>query len=459
MRTGSTYGTEFYLGFMRGIGGTGLTTLRVTIGTSSDTSVTFVVESSNGVIRMGTVTSDAPVVVTIPPQMQVTGSDFANREKGIHIYATGDDPDPLYVLGENFFRFVNHGAFSVYPCLPLGDDIEQYEYRVISSDVNIGLYSEFLLVGCEDDTIVTITPTQSISIPENAQMASTALTIDPDMDHEITLGTMQTLLVLSFDDLTGTKIISNRPLTVLSGNECANVPLSKSGCEPFTVQVPPIATWGRTFLLAPFAGRNGPHHFKAVSTNDDTDFVFVCGDDSLAQPGTSVLTFSSDTFCYLESSDPVFLTEMSFGGSFESPNSQGDPSIAIVSPIDQYVSAIEFLSLRTSEFPLNYISVTVAAEHYNPARIMFDGDVLDCDWQEIADDDGTVVGYGCDHAISSSAAAPMKHTVSHLADGGLISVLVYGFNSFPAQGYAYLTGQLLAITEGQTTSFNSQYND
>ena len=169
------------------------------------------------------------VVVTIPPQMQVTGSDFANREKGIHIYATGDDPDPLYVLGESFFPYVNHGVFSVYPCLPLGVDIEQYEYHVIFSNVNIGLYSEFLLVGCEDDTIITISPTQSVSIPENAQMASTALTIDPDMDHEITLGAMQTLHGLSFDDLTGTKIISNRPLTVLSGNECANVPCMLCG--------------------------------------------------------------------------------------------------------------------------------------------------------------------------------------------------------------------------------------
>ena len=46
---------------MRGLGGLVFINLRVTIGTPADNNVTFVVESSNGVIHMGTVTSDAPV--------------------------------------------------------------------------------------------------------------------------------------------------------------------------------------------------------------------------------------------------------------------------------------------------------------------------------------------------------------------------------------------------------------
>ena len=436
---------------MRGIGGVFLTDLQVTVGTPDDGTVSFVVESSSGVIHTGTVTSDSPVVVSIPSELQVTDSDFDNREKGVHVYSTGrgDDPPLLYVLGENFFLFLNYGVFIAYPCFSLGADVTEYEYHVISSDVSSQLYSEFLLVGCEDDTTITITPTQSIALPEDTQMTSTAVTIEPGTSKVITLGQMQTLLVLSFDDLSGTKITSNKPLTVLSGNECANVPLSEDGCEPFAVQVPPVATWGTAFLLAPFAGRDGPHFFKSVSSKNDTTLVLTCDSNVRFGRQNSVHELNSGAYCYLESTDPIFVAGHSFGGTADA---RGDPSISIVSPIDQYVNSIEFVSLPTDEFASNYISVTVAAEHYDPSSILLDGEVINCDWHQISNSSDDIVGYGCNTTVSSGSDTPTKHTVSHSNENGLLSVHVYGFSAFPAQGYAYLAGQVLKITEGKLAS-------
>ena len=435
---------------MRGIGGVSLTNLRVTVGTPAEGSVTFVIESSNEVIHTGTVTSDAPVVVDIPEELQVIESNFANRGKGIHVYSTGDEL--IYVLGENFLTFLNHGVFLAYPCLTL-ENTEEYEYRAITNDVESQLFSEILLVGCENNTEITITPTQTISLPQNAQMTSTAVTIEPDTTYDLTLNQMQTLLVLSTSDLSGTKITSNKPLTVLSGNECANVPLSGSGCEPFAVQVPPIATWGNTFLLAPFAGRDGPSVYKAVSSKNDTSFLARCGDASPFTPSASVFVLNSEVYCYFEATNPIFVVQFSFGASIDG---RGDPSMSIVSPIDQYINATEFVTLSTSDFASHYISITVAAEHYNPSSIVLDGNTIDCDWQPIANRSNSTVGYGCSKAISSGSNVPAKHSVSHSDDGGLLSVLVYGFNIFPAQGYAYLTGQALSVTEGKALHYYNQ---
>ena len=436
---------------MRNIGGSTLTSLRLTVGTPSNGTVPFIVESSEEVIHTGMVTSSSPVVVTISSDQQVVSSDFSNRKKGVHVYSTNGDL--LYVVAENFIAFLNHGAYLTYPCFSLGENVNRYEYGVVSfDDPTDALNSQFLLVACKNNTTFTITPSQSVSLPSNAQISSSDTTVEAGTpSHEITLHEMQTLLVLSVDDLTGSTIISNNPLTVLSGHECANIPLSEAGCEPLAVQIPPIATWGTRFLLAPHAGRDGPQAFKAVSSKSNTSFVYTCASESRFAPETATLSFFSADYCYLESTDPVLLTELSFGGSIDS---KGDPTISIISPLDQYVKSIDFLSLTTSDFPSNYISVTVAAEHYNADNIRLDGEAINCEWYEIKDNDENTVGYGCNKTIASGSSIPQKHSVAHLDDDGLLSVLVYGFSSFPGRGYAYLAGQNLILTEGIVMTIN-----
>ena len=430
---------------MRNVGGGSLTTLRLLIGTDA-VSADYVVETRNRLIQMGMVSSGNPVVVDIPSdpgnlELQVIGSDFDNRERGIHVYTTGTES--IFVIGENFVSNLIYGSFLAYPCLTIDTG---YEYYIISTDDPTDfVHSQFLLVGCENDTTITVTPTQSVSLPQDPQTASAFVVVDPGItSHVFTLNQMQTLLVSSVDDLTGTKITSNKPLTVISGHECANVPGSATGCEPLAVHVPPSATWGTKFLLAPFAGRIGAQSFKILST-ETTSLSYTCGTTSNVAQNTVSLVISTNEYCYLESSQPLLVVQLSTGGSIDS---QGDPAIGMISPIDQYVGEITFFSLETRVFPSNYISVTVSTEHYIPQSILLDGAVINCTWNEIQDSNEEIVGYGCSKEVSSSVNTPAQHTVSHMEAGGLISVLAYGFSANPALGYAYLTGQRITRDDG-----------
>ena len=153
-----------------------------------------------------------------------------------------------------------------YPCQDISG--APYEYYIVSRNSSSSqTKSEFLLVGCEDDTTITITPTQTVSIPKDTQSSSSTLTsIFSGVSKQITLNKMQTLLIgKSSTDLTGSRIVSNKPLTVISGHECGNV-LSGSPCEHLTEQIPPSTTWGRKFLLVPFGGRNNGQYYKVVSS-------------------------------------------------------------------------------------------------------------------------------------------------------------------------------------------------
>ena len=441
--TASTYGKEFYIGFMSSTGGTVFTSLRLVVGTPAN-SADFVVESSVGVVHTGRVSHDSPVVINIPSHLQVRNHHHSSREKGIRIYSMAEEL--IFVVAETYISFLNHGAYIAYPCTKF-DNQTMYEYYVISTGFPDNYFvSEFLLVGCENDTTITITPSKTVLLPDDLQrLNSSSISVGSgSTSHQMVLHQMQTLAVMNSDDLTGTRIISNKPLTVISGHECANIPQDASGCEPVAVQIPPVATWGTSFLLAPFAGRSSNQTFKAISSEKHASFVSICGGNiTQTLQNASVFIVNTDKYCYMESTAPMLVIQLSTGFATDS---KGDPAIAMISPVDQYIHDIDFISLPTSFFPSSFISITVATEHFNPNSVLLDGIVIDCEWQEIYDIDKNVTGYGCSKAILEETSGPSQHSIFHSNPDGVLSVLVYGFKSaIPARGYAYLAGQKLKL--------------
>ena len=411
------------------------------IGTSSNAS--YSVETAAGVIQTGSESFDSPATVTFSIDIIVAGSDYTQREKGIHVRATGVEPIFVLVTTISFFGF---GDYLAYPCQNFETDDYVY-YAVSTTSTSSGFLSQVVLVACENETEVTITPTETINLPVNAQDPdSNLVNILAGDNHTVTINQMQTLLIATRGaDLTGTKIVSNKPLTVISGHECGNVPESANFCEQLAVQVPPTSTWGSEFLLAPFAGRTSGQYYKVVASSNDTTVVYKCGTSStlgtvLSDPGQSFLFRTESTqYCYLFTNKPVLVVQMAPGGSVDN---LGDPVMAIVPPIPQYVSSASFLSLETVTIETHGISVTVAKEHFRSLDILFDGMPMNCVWNEIVNLDNCVVGFGCNINVTAGS-----HTVSHSAEGGLLSVMVYGFDSTPLQGYAYSAGINIQLRE------------
>ena len=232
--------------------------------------------------------------------------------------------------------------------------------------------------------------------------------------------------------MTGTRILSDKPLIVISGHQCANNPDESAGCEPLAFQVPPASTWGDRFLLAPFSGRATEQKFRLISTQPTT-VMYTCGNITQVATGVTNLVFETDKYCSLASTSPVLVVQLSVGATVDN---LGDPAIAMVSPIDQYISETTFVSFPNDTFPSSYISVTVLAEHFSETSIVLDGGQLDCSWQTIYSSNNEITGYGCSLPVSVSTSATVSHN-----SGGLISVTVYGFSVSPDLGYAYLTGQ------------------
>ena len=417
------------------------------IDTPSSDLASYTVETATGMIATGELNGTIHSI-TLSNSLQVGSSGYSDRNKGIRVSATGKNPIVVLVTMK----------FSIY--LPLGFDTYKvhqnvenkpqiYEYYALSTDYNgqqLNRKSEVLLVGNHNDTIVSITPTQTVSLPEDAQNSTaTLVSVAPGTTHNVTLNQFQTLLVFNPTyDITGTRIVSNKPLTVLTGHQCAQFPTSATFCEPVHVQMPPTFLWGNEFLLAPFAGRTSQQQYKLVTAEKSTTIVYRC-DNSTAVARTlaiagvgDYLVFPAGSYCSLFATKPIFVVQL---GAGYSTDENGDPVMAVVPPTTRHINYTIF-HVNSDLFPsiTDFVSITILQEHFGDhgEHVLLDGNQLSCYWNEIYNSTG-LAGYGCN--ISTTTG---KHFITH-SNNGLLSVVAYGWSRSPAWGYAFLTGMSLEM--------------
>ena len=421
------------------------------VGTAYSTAGYTIEDSSGSQVNQGIATSSSPGTYFFDGSIgaltaPVLSSAFGDRNNGLHIMAVGNESlFVLYTLGdEEFF-----GSFLSYPCVDFQES-SLYEYYAVSVEkaMQAGGDSQVLLVGCEDNTTISITPTQTVSLPLDAQTESSLVEIPiGSTSHTITLHQTQTLIILNQMDLTGTKVTSDKPLAVISGHTCGNVPAEFRFCEQLAVQIPPTLTWGTEFLLAPFAIRSSGQVYKMVASKNDTLISIIKNDTEseissevhlAVAGGEHTLITTSGTFYYVSSDKPIFMAQFATGGIVDSGGDGiGDPVMLIVSPTHMYISSTTFITLGP-QFTQHAISVTVKEDAgFDPNDILFDGQPLNCTWTPILNLGGSVVGWG---GTCTNVGGNSQHCVTH-NKGGSLSVLSYGFGT--ETGYGYLAGMKL----------------
>ena len=294
--------SEFFVAF--GIN-FGPPTLRLFITSIEPDPVPITIETLRGFNFTGIATQNEMTTIEIPNTFEVVSS--SERDKGIRVSA-GDKR--IVVYGLNYHN-LSSDAFLALPCDRL--PVEQYEYYAISyTDGAPDRLSHILIVSCQDDTIV--------------QIGSAV----------VHLSRMQTYLFEDTNDITGTKVVSNKPIVVYPGNQCTFIPATIRYCDHITEQVPPTAIWGSQFISASFNGRSSGAIYRVLASEDATTVVVNCNTFSqlqtydLSSAGSwqefSTLAMS---FCSIDSNKPLLVMEFSLG--FEH-DSLGDPFMMMVTP-------------------------------------------------------------------------------------------------------------------------------
>ena len=415
--------------------------------------VQFNISSSTGYSYIGTTTANAATFVSIPSSFQVRESSYTYRHLGLHVTSPPSQPISVVMIG------YTSTPRSTYLALPCHDQpTEEYIYYGISHESSQkNRYSQILIVGCRDNTTVTITPTQRTQLPQDPQQSNSAVvTITAGTSHTVTIHALQTLLIAAeFVDLTGTKVISNYPLTVIGGHDCTTVPVSYFDCDPIATQSPPTINWGRQFLVIPLQSRNNGQMVKVMSSENGTNVVIRCSDQSLhsnlAFAGNFISYYvGSLHYCHILCSQPCYVAEFAFGREYNSYiwDGYGDPLIMTVPSIKQYIHSVTFTTLP--EMPTNFFGIVVPADSYFNGTVLINDVLTLYDWTIIYNINGTISGYGY------TTTANGNYTISHSHPNGKIFVSVYGFSHYG--GYGYPAGMLLdlfTVSRNSTQHVNS----
>ena len=399
---------EFFLGFSRNVfSELPQPTLSLFVTTAETTRVRFVVTAS-GFSFSGMTTNNSTTVVSLPSTLQVTST--AERNKGIHIKAEGERKIMVYGLS---YHDIAADEYLALPCGSLA--VDEYEYYGITYP-DPRFTSDILLVGCEDNTVIT-TPSTTL-----------------------TLNRLETYLISSADS-TGMRITSTNPVSFFSNQDCADVPSNSEACDHLTEQIPPTSTWGSSFFAASLLGRDSGEIFRVLTSRDSTTVIVNC--TTFNQVQTYTLSTAGNwqefmihplSFCNIESTAPVLLVQFALGYSIDMV---GDPFMSMIPPVEQYSNRYVFNALP--EFSTNYITIYVATRYYQPDQIFVDSISQEgTTWTAVYCSNGVLCGY-----ISRVALTPGDHRLLHQDSNARIGVSAYGFyrdNSYGYPGGLMVTG-------------------
>ena len=386
----------------------------------------------------GTVTSNNVAIVDLDDSVIV--SSHLEQNKGIHLTT---DSDRVTVIGQT----MSSSSSDTFLVLSMTNfcavEYVYYGMSVSRTTLNIPdappVTSIVLVVGTEDNTTIKLTASQLVNISvDNFTVELTA-----DREYFFVINKLQTVLIESLDDLTGTKVTTDKQVSVFSGHQNANVPQSAPTADHLIEQIPPTKFWGEVYYVTPLATR-GSYTVKVLAAYNSTNVTIYCNNILLESYGINEGEFITRTYmlqehCAIHSNKKVIVVQISHGASDDSTD--GDPMMTLVPATIQYLNRFTINGLYSS----NYINIIVLAEYYQPSMIYLrTGGVnmsLDSqEWVPIVVNNITEA-YAAQVTVSEGVVQ-LVHT-NKLAT---MTALVYGFPSLV--GYGHPGGLKLHATTG-----------
>ena len=374
------------------------------------------------------------------------GTDYALRNTTDHskgIIIKTENEKKVFVYGTQDVRHTTDSFLALPP-----HDLGAVSYTYIAAMIHtldtirngqVDIHSLVGIVSVENDTMLTITPTQNVIIGTE--------TVEAGNSIDVTLHRAETLLIAFVGDLTGTKVTSNRPISFFSGDQCPYIPSGVPHCDQIVEQLPPVEAWGRQFATAPLKTRSFDI-FRIVASANSTSVIVRCTHRSgsqrsvcsfdLNEGGYTDVQVRGTDFCWMEADKRILLLQFSVGTRADSK--PGDPFMALVPAVSHYTNTFTLPIVNSSlnDFT-HYLNIIIPAEHYQPDQIFLDGQSL----QSLALGFVAIVHNGETMAYATQVTvSATTHTLMHGNSTGVIGVVSYGFSR--TASYGHVGGMQLA---------------
>ena len=454
-------GNEFFVGFIKNRFGRREVICPVLwITTKESKPVNIEVFTITGLLAKDVVTPGQITYIKIPLRFVVFDSTEESmvdtQFKGIRIKA--QDNRTIVVFGQHE-EVASNDAYLALPviALPAG---KLYEYIVASTLGDSGTYvramdSVALIVGTENDTEVILEPSVVIPHPFATITGRYFIPGTPVQSRTVTIQRFQTFyLQVRGRDISGTRIIANKPISVFSGHECANVPLGCSQCDMLIEQIAPIDTWGTEVVTIPLRTRRGGDIIKVFASQNSTVVNVthtttvnstVTTDPSFTLNANQFRKLLIEDFSLIQSNHPIGVYQ--FSRSYSADNVLlSDPFILSVPPCKQYLDSYVVASApfdpsvegtATGRVAYaNYTNIAVPAEYFNASLITVNSNTVNAsEFRPIRRSDNSIWGYGAQLLLDEGA-----QVIKHQDPNAALSVTLYGFSHQMSWGCTGGTG-------------------
>ena len=391
-------GSDYYVAFPKNYIAN---TLKLFISAKQSNEVNIMVHTLEGFNFSGTVKYNQTLQIDVPSHFEV--HDSTQRYKGIKIKSDNE----VKVFGQSYHN-KSSGVFSALPCVE--QNVKEYTYYGVTYEDNTEEVSWLLVVGCENDTVIKI----------NSEV--------------VLLNEMETYQFSEHNDLTGVRIVSNKPISFFSGHECDVIPAGVYFCDHLIEQLPNTALWGKQFLTAPLFGRTAPDIYTIVYLHPSTNITMVCSNSTfleLSAPSSinhETVTVPGGAYCSIDSTHPVLVAQ--FASGQKADNTESDPFMMTIPPLELYGN--DYVVVVPPQFPGSTIAVFVLPQYYEPDRIFVDGiSQKEMHWTAIFCSNQKIV---CGHVTFFNVTMG-QHRVYHEEKYAKMAVSVYGFSYQNGYGY------------------------
>ena len=241
------------------------------------------------------------------------------------------------------------------------------------------------------------------------------------------------------EDLTGTYIKSNMPISVTSG-VYTKVPKGISGSDGILVNVPPVESWGHRFVLAPILTKSCGYIYRVISGNEST--IVTTSENSAEQvlPPRGMIQGNVGTskMVAIHADHPVLVAKYLKGRV--ACDSRGDPAMIVVTPVESYQNNIVTFPVLATTYPgVKFFSINVITNCSDTGTLSFDGTISINNWDKLSLEDGSM-------CCVRGEIAPGVHSVESTDSSVRFTVSVYMISVSCSQGcsaptaYAYQAG-------------------
>ena len=468
-------GNEFFVGFFRNRFGLVSEQERIDpvlwITTSESEPVSFEVFTILGLLARGVAIRGEITYIDIPIGLVVFDSHLDSnsnlRFKGIRIKAASDRR--IVVFGHNEEQASNDAYLGLpVVSLPAG---RSYEYIAASIEGDEGTAQQAkdsvaLIIGTEDDTEIIVEipfdPLDPLFITYNEAPMRQFFPGTPVALRRITIQRFQTLyLQVRGRDISGVRIIANKPVSVFSGHECADVPIDSQPCDVLIEQLQPIDTWGTEAVTVPLRTRSGDI-LKVFASQDSTTVNVTYTEISSGTVTTDSFTLDRNgfrelggtstgatgaisDFALIQSNNSIAVFQ--FSRSYTTDNViVSDPFMLSVPSCEQYrdsyaVAPAPFNETTIGDVParvayVNYTNIAVPAEYFNASLITINNSSANAsEFTPIRRADNSIWGYGARLLLDEGA-----QVIRHQDPNAALSVTIYGLSNQQSWGTIGGTG-------------------